>query len=32
VIIAKPGALRVAFAALTEELRATFASIPGPRA
>jgi len=32
VIIAKPGVLRAGFAALTEELRATFASIPGARA
>lgn len=32
VIIAKPGALREPFAALTEELRAALAWIPGPRA
>jgi len=32
VIIAKPGVLRAGIAALTEELRATFASIPGARA
>jgi ribonuclease P protein component len=32
VIIAKPAALRAEFATLTEELRATFASMPGARA